>query len=109
LLDTVVSNSRQATVILAGKQGRSPVIPRCSAEAEQLAPLLSIDNASAQLLSTSTALSGMLRFLFRISLHAFDSIPGIPDRSPARRPGGQHQYLLNCPRLMFTLPGYPGG
>jgi hypothetical protein len=36
LLDTVVSNSRQATVILVGKRGRSPVIPSLPDESNNL-------------------------------------------------------------------------
>jgi hypothetical protein len=78
------------------------VIPNAARRIEQLAPLLSIDNANAQLLTTSTAFSGTLRFPFRVSLHAFDSSPGTPVHSPIRRSGEQHQYLISCSRDSYS-------
>ncbi|MCD4711584.1 MAG: hypothetical protein K8R52_12125 [Bacteroidales bacterium] len=87
---------------MARKRGRSLVISFAARRIEQLAPLLSIDNANAQLFTTSTAFSGTLRFLFRISFHAFDSSLGIPVHSPIRRSGEQHQYLISCSRDSYS-------
>ena len=69
-LATVVAKSRQATVIMTDLQGRSLVNPFADRRIDQLASVLPEDTSFAQLLTTSTAFSGTLRFPFRISVRA---------------------------------------
>jgi hypothetical protein len=72
------------------------VNPFADRRIDQLALFLSEDKKIAQLLTTSSAFSGTLRFPFRISVRAFNGIPGIQAHSPVRKPAEQHQYLFSC-------------
>jgi len=87
---------------MTGLQGRSQVNPFADRRIDQLASLLSEDRYFAQLFATFTAFSGTLRFPFRISVPAFDSIPGTQASSPVRKPGEQHQYLISYPRDSYS-------